>query len=46
VADGRLLDCLDLAGAAMLRTAPDEQGRSLALPLKLAAVENRLYVLR
>lgn len=46
VARGRLVECLDATGAAMLRTAPDEAGRSLALPLRLAAVERQLYVLR
>jgi hypothetical protein len=46
VAGGRLVECLDVGGGAMLRTAPDEQGRSLALPLRLAAVEQKLYVLR
>jgi len=46
IADGRLLECLDLSGAPMLRTAADASGQSLALPLRLAAVEGRLYVLR
>jgi hypothetical protein len=46
MADGRLLECLDLAGLPMLRTLADASGRSLALPLRLAAVEGRLYVLR
>lgn len=46
VAEGRLLECLDAAGAPMLRTAPDASGQSVALPLRMAAVEGRLYVLR
>ena len=46
VARGRLVECLDATGAAMLRTAPDELGRSMALPLRLAAVERQLFVLR
>jgi hypothetical protein len=46
IADGRLLECLDASGAPMLRTAADATGRSMALPLRLAAVEGRLYVLR
>lgn len=46
VAGGRLLECLDTTGAPALRTAVDAAGRSMALPLRLAAVEGRLYVLR
>ena len=46
VAQGRLVDCLDIGGGCMLRTAPDDAGRSLALPLRLAAVDRKLYVLR
>jgi hypothetical protein len=46
VAGGRLLECLDATGAPMLRTAVDAAGRSVAFPLRLAAVEGRLYVLR
>jgi hypothetical protein len=46
IADGRLLECLDLAGLPMLRTVADASGRSLALPLRLAVVEGRMYVLR
>jgi hypothetical protein len=46
VADGRLLECLDPTGAPALRTAIDAAGCCVALPLRLAAVEGRLYVLR
>jgi hypothetical protein len=46
VAGGRLLECLDGEGAPALRTEPDEHGRSLALPLRMAAVEGNFYVLR
>lgn len=46
VAGGRLLECLAPDGAPALRTAPDEQGQTRALPLRVAAVEGRLYVLR
>ncbi len=46
VAQGRLLECLDVSGGPMLRTAPDDSGQALALPLRLAAVEHKLYVLR
>jgi hypothetical protein len=46
VAHGRLVECLDVGGSAMLRTVPDAHGCSLALPLRLACVEQRLYVLR
>ena len=46
LAGGRLHECLDISGAPMLRTVPDDAGRVLALPLRVAAVDNRLYVLR
>lgn len=46
IADGRLLECLDAAGLPALRTAPDAQGKCWAFPLRLAAVEGKLYVLR
>ena len=46
IADGRLLECLDMSGAPMLRTVADAAGRSVAFPLRLAAVEGRLYVVR
>ena len=46
VAQGRLLECLDIGGGPMLRTAPDDTGRALALPLRLAAVAGKFYVLR
>lgn len=46
IAGGRLLDCLGADGAPALVTEPDEQGRTVALPLRMAAVEGKLYVLR
>lgn len=46
VAGGRLLECLGASGGPALSTEPDERGQTLALPLRLAAVEGRLYVLR
>lgn len=46
IAGGRLLECLTPDGAPALRTQPDEHGRVCAFPLRMAAVENRLYVLR
>jgi hypothetical protein len=46
LAGGRLLECLTPDGEPALRTEPDEHGRVHAFPLRLAAVEGRLYVLR
>jgi len=46
VAGGRLFECLDVSGLPLLRSAADEAGGSLALPLRLAAVEGRFYGLR
>ena len=46
LAGGRLLDCMDTSGEPALRTAPDAEGRSLALPLRAAVVEGKIYVLR
>ena len=46
IAEGRLLDCLGADGGPVLTTEPDEQGRSVSLPLRVTAVEGRLYVLR
>lgn len=46
LAGGRLLECLTADGEPALRTQPDEHGRAHAFPLRLAAVENKLYVLR
>jgi hypothetical protein len=46
LAGGRLLECLDADGQPALSTEPDAQGRTLALPLRLAAVDGKLYVLR
>jgi hypothetical protein len=45
LAGGRLLECLDPAGDPILRCA-GLGGAALAWPLRLAAVEGRLYVLR
>jgi len=46
LAGGRLLECLGTGGRAALTTLPDKAGKTLALPLKLAVVEGRFYVLR
>ncbi len=46
LAGGRLLECLDARGEPALRTAPDAQGRSHLFPMRLAAVDGKLYVLR
>ena len=46
IAEGRLLECLGADGGPVLTTEPDEQGRSISLPLRVTAVEGRLYVLR
>lgn len=46
IAGARLLECLDAEGECALRTLPDEQGSSLAFPLRLAAVDGKFYVLR
>lgn len=46
VADGRLLECLDLSGQPYLRTEPDDQGVTLSLPMRLAQVDRKFYVLR
>jgi hypothetical protein len=46
LAGGRLLECLTADGEPALRTEPDEHGRACAFPLRLAAAENKLYVLR
>jgi hypothetical protein len=46
IAGGRLLECLSPEGAPALCTQADEDGRTLALPLRMAFVENRFYVLR
>ena len=46
LAGGRLLECMSADGEPALRTEPDEHGRVHAFPLRLAAVEGRLYVLR
>ncbi|WP_077035846.1 hypothetical protein [Pelomonas sp. KK5] len=46
LANGRMLEALGPDGAPALQSAPDEEGKSWALPLRLAWVENRFYVLR
>ena len=46
IAGGRLLECLDPAGGPALHTEPDALGQTCALPLRLGAVDNNLYVLR
>jgi hypothetical protein len=46
LADGRLLECLGADGRAALTTQPDPQGRTVSLPLRLTAVDGKLYVLR
>jgi len=46
VADARLLECLGADGRPALSSAPDDQGRSVMLPLRVTAVEGKLYVLR
>ena len=46
LAGGRLLECLDAAGSPALRTEPDADGRSFMMPMRLSAVEGKLYVLR
>jgi len=46
LAGGRLHELLGSDGQPALRTEPDEQGHVHALPLRVAAVEGRLYVLR
>jgi len=46
IADGRLMECLGDDGGPALTTEPDDQGRSVSLPLRVTAVEGKLYVLR
>lgn len=46
LAGGRLLEALGPDGSPALQSAPDAQGRRWALPLRLAWVENRFYILR
>jgi len=46
VAGNRLVECLSPEGAPALSTEADAEGRTLALPLRMAVVENRFYVLR
>jgi len=45
VADGRLVECLNADGAPLLQFQRPDGGR-VALPMRLAVVEGRLYVLR
>ncbi len=46
LAGGRLLEALGPDGSPALQSAPDADGKRWALPLRLAFVENRFYVLR
>jgi len=46
LAGGRLLEALGPDGNPILQSAPDADGKQWALPLRLACVENRFYVLR
>jgi len=46
LAGGRLFECLDASGEPALRTAADTRGQAHVFPLRLAAVEGKLYVLR
>ena len=46
VAQGRLFECLDAEGLPVLRADPDAKGTSHALPLRVAFVEGKVYVLR
>lgn len=46
LAEGRLLECLDAEGRPALRSEPDDEGQTLVLPLRLAMVEGKIYVLR
>jgi hypothetical protein len=46
IASGRLLECLGADGGPALSTQPDDQGGSLSLPLRVTAVDGKLYVLR
>jgi hypothetical protein len=46
LAGGRLLEALGPDGNPILQSAPDAVGKQWALPLRLAFVENRFYILR
>lgn len=46
IAGGHLGECLGADGGPALRSQPDAQGRVITLPLRVAAVEGKLYVLR
>ena len=46
IAGGKLLECLDADGLPALRTQPAADGTTWRLPLRVAALEGRLYVLR
>lgn len=46
IAGGRLLEALGADGGPALAAEPDPQGRTVSLPLRMAAVEGKLYVLR
>ena len=46
LAGGRLLECLDDSGETALRTVTDAAGDTHFFPIRFAAVEGKLYVLR
>jgi hypothetical protein len=46
VAGARLLECLSPEGQPALGTEPGDDGRALSLPLRMAFLESRFYVLR
>jgi len=46
LAGGRLVEAVGPDGSPVLQSAPDAEGKVWALPLRLAWVENRFYVLR
>lgn len=46
LAGGRLLECLDASGEPAMRTATDAAGNTHIFPIRFAAVEGKLYVLR
>ena len=46
LAGGRLLECLTTDGQPALRTEADAEGRNHAFPLRLSAVDGKLYVFR
>jgi hypothetical protein len=46
IAGGRMLECLGADGGAALTTETDPEGRTLSLPVRVTAVDGKLYVLR